>query len=149
VIKKLHDFFQQNLASNNNTQSEKSHKLATAALLLEVVYADQQTTDSEKQKLSELLTEQFQLDTHDVAQLIELAEQEIKDSSDIYQFTRLINDNYDYPARCRLIYLLWQIAIADGNIDKYEEYTIRKICDLIFVDHGDFIRAKSKALGNS
>jgi uncharacterized tellurite resistance protein B-like protein len=56
VIKKLHDFFQQNLASNNNTQSEKSHKLATAALLLEVVYADQQNTDSEKQILRELLT---------------------------------------------------------------------------------------------
>lgn len=144
MIGKLRDFFQQNLTNEN--APDKCYKLATAALLLEVAYADQNTTDEEKSTLKQLLKQQFQLEEDELNSLIEFAESEVKESNDIYQFTRLINDNYDYPQRCTLIYLLWQVAIADGNIDKYEEYTIRKISELIFVDHGDFIRAKSKAL---
>ena len=37
---------------------------------------------------------------------------------------------------------LWDIAYADGRIDKYEDYTIRKISDLLYVKHSDFMKAK-------
>ena len=36
------------------------------------------------------------------------------------------------------------IAFADGRIDKYEDYTIRKISDLIYVKHEDFMKAKHR-----
>ena len=35
-------------------------------------------------------------------------------------------------------------AFADGRIDKYEDYTIRKIADLIYVRHEDFMKAKHR-----
>lgn len=46
---------------------------------------------------------------------------------------------------------MWEMAYADGNLDKYEDYIIRKVADLIYVPHTEFIRAKSQVksqLGN-
>ena len=37
---------------------------------------------------------------------------------------------------------MWRIAYSDSNLDKYEEYLIRKISELTYVSHKDFIRAK-------
>ena len=40
---------------------------------------------------------------------------------------------------------MWTIAFADEEIDKYEEYLIRKISDLTYVSHSDFIKSKLRA----
>ncbi len=40
---------------------------------------------------------------------------------------------------------MWQIAYADGQLDKYEEYMIRRVTELTYVSHSDFIRAKQQA----
>ena len=47
-----------------------------------------------------------------------------------------------------LIELLWQVAAADGEISKYEDHLIRKIAELIYVPHREFIRAKLTVLGD-
>jgi uncharacterized tellurite resistance protein B-like protein len=43
---------------------------------------------------------------------------------------------------------MWEMAYADGDLDKYEDYIIRKIADLIYVPHTEFIRAKSLVKAN-
>ncbi len=116
--------------------------LAAAALLVELIYTDDKVLKEEKDKLFDILQEEFGVESKDIDELVTLAEQEIKESNDLYQFTRLINDNYTYEQKCTLIKALWQIAYADDELDKYEESTIRKIADLIYVDHSDFIKAK-------
>jgi uncharacterized tellurite resistance protein B-like protein len=63
----------------------------------------------------------------------------------LYDFTRDINDNLDSGERIKLIESMWKIAYADGNIDKYEEHIIRKVSNLIYVAHSDFIKAKINA----
>jgi uncharacterized tellurite resistance protein B-like protein len=45
-----------------------------------------------------------------------------------------------------VIELLWRVALSDVHIDKYEEGLIRKVADLLFVPHVDFIQAKHRAL---
>ena len=44
-----------------------------------------------------------------------------------------------------MVELLWRVAYADGNLDKYEEHLVRRIADLIHVPHSVFIRMKHKA----
>ena len=51
---------------------------------------------------------------------------------------------YNYEEKKDLIKSLWDVAFADGRIDKYEDYTIRKIADLIYVRHEDFMKAKHR-----
>ena len=40
--------------------------------------------------------------------------------------------------------MLWRVAYADGCLDPYEEALVRKIADLIYVPHRDFIRTKHR-----
>ena len=37
---------------------------------------------------------------------------------------------------------MWQVAYADGHLDHYEEHLIRRVADLLYVEHRDFIQAK-------
>jgi uncharacterized tellurite resistance protein B-like protein len=60
----------------------------------------------------------------------------------LYEWTSIINETYEYKLRVDVIKSLWDVAYADGRIDKYEDYTIRKIADLLYVKHTDFIRTK-------
>ncbi len=57
----------------------------------------------------------------------------------------LIKAHYDYPRRCELVRLMWELALADGEHHHLEEHRIRQLADLLHVSHGDFIRAKLQA----
>ena len=76
--------------------------------------------------------------------MVELAENQAKEATSLYEFTSLINSDYDYSQKVGLIENMWRIAFSDNNLDKYEDHLIRKISDLIYVSHSDFIRAKLK-----
>jgi len=40
---------------------------------------------------------------------------------------------------------MWAVAYANGNLDKYEEHLIRRVAELTYVAHEDYIRAKLDA----
>ena len=44
-----------------------------------------------------------------------------------------------------LIHNMWEVAYADGHIDRYEEHLIRKVADLLYLSHVDFIKSKVNA----
>ena len=41
-----------------------------------------------------------------------------------------------------LIKNMWEVAYADGNLDRYEEHLIRRVAELLYVSHSDFIKTK-------
>jgi uncharacterized tellurite resistance protein B-like protein len=41
-----------------------------------------------------------------------------------------------------LINMAWLVARADNMIDKNEEHRIRKLTELLHLDHKDFIKSK-------
>src|SRR5690606_9528153 len=116
--------------------------LACAALMVELTVADTATDSREKTKMREVLRRQFKLDDAALEELWELAQTEARDATSLYQFTTLINERYDYSAKTALLEHLWEVAYADGRIDPHEEHLIRKLADLLYLSHGDFIRAK-------
>ena len=40
---------------------------------------------------------------------------------------------------------VWRVIYVDGKISKYEEHFARKLTNLLWLDHKDFIDAKIKA----
>ncbi len=62
----------------------------------------------------------------------------------LYEFTRLLNEQLSREERIRIVEMLWRVAFVDSVIDKYEEYYIRKIADLLYVSHRDYIKAKHR-----
>lgn len=121
---------------------KKTTQLAIAALLIEVAESDYQDAPEERHQLLRIVKNSFGLSLEEANILIELAKEEHKNSTDYFQFTRLINDNYSAEQKIKLIENLWQVAFADSHLDKYEEHVIRRISDLIYVSHSDFMATK-------
>ena len=124
---------------------DKTSTKACIALLLETSMADEILDESELMALKNTLQKDFQINEDEIDELIDLAKENVEDSTSLYEFTRDINDNFDAAERVKLIESMWKIAYADGNIDKYEEHIIRKVSNLIYVAHSDFIKAKLSA----
>ena len=142
MLKAIQNLFTQQLDGDQKPCTQQQLNLAAAALLVEVMLADDDIAEQEVQKLKVILHQQYAIAVSQVDELVELALSEAKGANDVYQFTRLINDHYTYADKCKLIQSLWALAYADAVLDKYEEYTIRKVAELIYVSHGDFIQAK-------
>ena len=110
--------------------------------MIEVSMADQSIDDEEIESLKRTLSEKFDIESSEIENLIIEGKETQKESTSLYDFTRVINDDFSFEEKFKLIKSMWEIAFADGNIDKYEEYVIRKVSDLIYISNDDFIKAK-------
>lgn len=148
MIEKIRQFFNSNLSLDAGASSPRDDhilKLTTAALLIEVSQADFELDAAEKARIVDTLRNTFNLNTMELDSLVTMAEEEVEQSTSLYQFTRLVNDFYDYEQKLTLISSMWQVAFADNNLDRYEEHLIRKVAELTYVTHKDFIRLKQTA----
>ena len=116
--------------------------LATCILLLEVSKSDDSFDDIEKERILSILEQNFNLNTQQTNFLFKIADKKNDEMISLYEWTAKINELCSYSDKKKLMKFLWDIAYADGRIDKYEDYTIRKISDLLYVKHSDFIKAK-------
>ncbi|MGI1678558.1 MAG: TerB family tellurite resistance protein [Cellvibrionaceae bacterium] len=137
----------ESLESSPNQQvlSVEDRQLATAALLIEVAFADHDFDETERQELKAILQKKFNLEPEALIELTALAQDEQKYATSLYQFTQVINQSCSMNDKYELIKAMWEVAYIDGNIDKYEEHLIRKVSELLYVSHSDFIRAKQNA----
>jgi uncharacterized tellurite resistance protein B-like protein len=145
VLSKLVQFFERNLQHDDSSGelSFAQKQLAVSALLIEVAIADHSYDDTEFAALLAILERKYNLPHEQLLELTELAREEQRDATSLYQFTQLINRDCSANEKFELIKAMWEVAFTDGRLDKYEEAVIRKVADLIYVSHSDFIRAKS------
>lgn len=147
MIKSLKAFIQQQLTPEGDTRDrEHTLELCAAVLMLEIALADSDVDKQELSVIEDAIRLHFHLDADEAGMIIKTAEQEVDHAVSLHDFTRVINDSLSRAEKVIVIELLWKVACADMVIDKYEEYFIRKISDLLYVSHSDYIRAKHKAL---
>ena len=65
-----------------------------------------------------------------------------KDVNCLRKYIKLINENYTKTQKKNLINMAWLVARADNVVDKNEEHRIRKLTELLYLDHKDFIKSK-------
>jgi len=124
---------------------EHSISLAVTAVMIETMKADDVLDDSEHQAIFTAIENRFKLSHQDVEALIEEAKAASEKAMDLHQFTSLIIEHFTTEERIDILKELWLIAMADGEVDSYEEHLIRRIAKLIGVYHGEFIQAKIDA----
>ena len=129
-------------AAGSNEVSERSLQLATAALLIEMMRADAEITGDERGMVMNTIMTRFHLTEEESSALLQFAEEKIRKATGYYEFTSLINKGFTYEQKVKVIENLWEIAFTDKSLDKHEEHMVRKIADLIYVEHKDFINAK-------
>jgi uncharacterized tellurite resistance protein B-like protein len=127
------------------SMQEHDLKTAVAALLIEVMRADEKLDDDEQQILAVTLKKYFNLTESEVEELMNNAASTLDGAIDYFQFSKQINEHCNATQRIEIIELLWRLAYADGEIDPQEELVIRKVAGLLYVTHVDFIAAKIAA----
>jgi len=140
MLNKLLAFFQQ---QEETTQSHKP-ELAAAALLVEIMNADNDLSDAESETIKSILFETLFITEEVASALLATAKQKVHEASDLFQFTAVINESYSAEEKINLIESLWKVAYSDKQLDKYEEHMIRRIADLLYVSHSDFIQTRNK-----
>lgn len=125
--------------------SEHDLQLATAVLLVEVMRSDADFAAAERTAIVNALRDKFALDSDETARLIELAESRSETAFDFQHFTSMLNKGFSLKQKVRVIEYLWRVAYADGHVNDYEQHVMRKIADLLYIPHGDYIAAKERA----
>jgi len=141
----IKQFFDNRIKPSATDDTQHALRLATAALLTEMMRMDRDEHHSERKAIAKVLQSRFDMLPDEAAELIRLAEAEAKNPSDYYQFTSLINKNYSMQEKSVMIEHLWQVAYADGQLDVHEEYLVRRVAGLLGIGNREFIAAKHRA----
>jgi uncharacterized tellurite resistance protein B-like protein len=148
MIESIKNFFSEKIDTSDQKSeetSERSVPIATCALLLEMAHADSEFSEDEKNNIIKILESTYDISENDAKELVHLSELERKESTDLWQFTNLINQNYSREEKIKVAETLWHIVYTDGKVDQHEEYLMRKLTYLLDLDHQDMIEAKFKA----
>lgn len=121
---------------------ERDLMVATAGLFLEMVYADFEIHPDEEKQLTDALSNLFDLTQEEINQLLNKAKQNRDQRQDIWQFASLLKDHLERDQRLQILTNLWRIVFADGRVDKYEDALMRKITNLLGLDHSEMIETK-------
>ena len=129
--------------------SEPAHdrvRLATAAVLLEIAYADGSFTPAEDGDVTGYLERMFELPPGDVRELIEAADEVRANTIDHFEMTNHIRKNLPLASRIDIVKTMWRIVYLDGKLTDYEGYLVRKLADLLGLEHHVMIDAKVSVL---
>ncbi|MFK5986964.1 MAG: TerB family tellurite resistance protein [Pseudomonadota bacterium] len=146
MIAKLKQFFQTNLSAIEEKDENHQLQLATSALFIEMMLQDGEEQLEEKQAVRKAIKSCLNINDKQIDELFVIAEEELKQSTDYFQFTQLINKNYNPQQKIKIIENLWTIAYSDSQLDDLEEHMVRRISELIYVPHTQFIKAKLKVI---
>ena len=124
---------------------EAALRLATAVLMVDVARADHVFDESELQRVLTLTEAHFGLSAQSAVELTNAATEKAEEMVSLHDFIQLLNGHLSDAEKSRIISLLWQIAYADGELDKYENSLVLKISDLLYVSRGRVMRLKHDA----
>ena len=140
MFSKITDFFN-SLSQQSASSAVDEYHLAIAALLCEVSNADHNISREEELVIERTLAKLLGIDNQQVVSLLKEAKQKIAASSSLYDFTSQLAE-LEFRTRSRLIEAMWEVAYADNELDPVEELVIRKVSDLLYLDHSEYIQAK-------
>ena len=132
-----------------NAPAEHTLRLACTVLMFEVLRADMKTTPAELDTVRRHLTRAYGLDETQTEQLMRHSAAESAERVSMHDLVRAINREYGPAQKRALVKALWDVAYADGELDKHEEHTIRKLADWLHVPHRHFIQTKHEAGGDN
>lgn len=146
MFERLISFFKElpglDTSKKKQTFSDEDPRLAAAALMFHVIEADGEQHEKERKRLSDLLSQAYDLQGDDLQALIKAAEVADQESIDLYRFTSVLKRHLDVPARLSFIEVLWEMVYADGDVGEIEDNIMWRIAELIGVDQEQRIGIK-------
>jgi uncharacterized tellurite resistance protein B-like protein len=146
MISKLKSIFDSALSHrDDNTDGGHHIERAAAALMIEMSRADHNVDERERALIANALTKVFGLSAAQVDELLEHAGASADDATSLYEFTSVLNAQFDQAEKTHFVEQLWRIAYADGELEKHEAHLVRKVADPLLLRHREYIGAKLRA----
>lgn len=134
-------------APESENQEPDNHQLAVAAtaLMVQLSRADHNEDERELQTIVDCAVKAHQVTRDEAEAILQDALDHADDATSMYEFTGQINEHLDQNAKQSLLESIWRVAFADGRIDKYEEHLIRRMADLLHLNHREYMQARHRA----
>ena len=139
VVKRFFGKAATKVSKDANQNTEHDIRVATCALFVEIARIDEKFTAAEMETILSILKQKYGLSQDHADALIAEAERELEKSVDLWQFTKLINENYSNEEKIKIVYV-------DGKMDQHEHYLMNKLQNLLRLTHDQLITAKLKVL---
>lgn len=123
---------------NKHTKVE----IATCALFIELAKSDGEFSDEEREVIITQMKNLFNLEKKYVDDLILLAEEKVKQSVSIYEFTGIINKSFTQEEKIELLEKLWKLIFTDEKLSAYEDHMIKRIGATMNIEHKQIINSK-------
>jgi uncharacterized tellurite resistance protein B-like protein len=149
MLQAIKQFFDRNILPGEQEEGQGAGhalRVATAALLFEVMRTDREIKDVERHAMTAAIRKHFELTSEETAALTRLAEAEAEEATDYFQFTALINRHYTAEQKEQIVEHMWQVASVDHEIDRFERTLVHKVADLLHVPRHAQIAARERAL---
>ncbi|WP_417530386.1 TerB family tellurite resistance protein [Marinobacter lipolyticus] len=125
------------------------HSLAVAAtaLMVQLSRIDNNEDERELQTIVDCAVDAHEVTREEAEEILQDVLNHADDATSLYEFTGQINEHLDQTAKQTLLESIWRVAFADGRIDKYEEHLIRRMADLLHLNHREYMQARHRAEG--
>ena len=132
LIKK---FFKKETANDNKKSSVDNSKIeeAVAVLLLRAANIDGKKDEKEIEAINRLIIQQFNYEADKAKDLIKSASEKEEASTDLYEWSKIINDHYELENKKIVFGMMCEIICADGLIDPFESNFIRRLSGLLYI----------------
>ncbi len=106
-------------AANAPTDSEL--QIAVGLLLLQMAGQDDDYAPEEVKTVYRVMQQQFGLSDEETLELLEVADVVRQDKSKVDGYFKAISENYTSDQKKLIFTMLWQVVLADGKVEKFEE----------------------------
>lgn len=124
-----------------------AHQLAIAAtaLMVQLSRVDRNEDERELQAIVDFAVKSHQVTREEAEDILQDALDHAEDATSLYEFTGQLNEHLNQHSKQALLECIWRVAFADGRIDKYEEHLIRRMADLLHLNHREYMQARHRA----
>jgi uncharacterized tellurite resistance protein B-like protein len=120
---------------------------AAASLLAEMTRVDHEVKDGDLRAARDALQQLFALSPGKAEALLAHAARPENRLTSYHQVVSLLNRHLAREQKVQLVESMWRVAHADAEVHMYEDHFVRKISELLYLSHTDFITAKHRARG--
>lgn len=147
MIDQLRKLLFPDAGSPGGTPNPDRHQLAVAAtaLMVQLARVDNHEDERELQTIIECAVRVHEVTPEEARQILDDALNHADDAVSLYEFTGVLNQQLSQNSKQAVLQSIWHVALADGRIDHYEEHLIRRIADLLHLNHREFMQARHRA----
>jgi uncharacterized tellurite resistance protein B-like protein len=122
--------------------------VAACALLLEIAHADDVFRPEERERIARHIHDEMGVPESELRDVFRLAEEERRESVDLYHFTRLLSEHLSREQRLKLVEAIWGVVYADGSLTEVESHLARRIAELLGFQHPEVQAVKERISGS-